>query len=252
MSGKNPFLGLGFGSPFTTFARLVSGGASVISDGLLMHLDAGDTNSYPGSGSTWTDLSGNGNNFTLSGVTYNSSTGSFTFGDNQGDYIARSTSDVIGGLTDITVEMWIKISTLQTQIPFISYNTSSSDNAFLIFKNGANSLIAFFGPSGGATVTFADNNWNTGNFIQFVIARLGSNIKYYINGTFIVETNSYPTGSFPTGGTLLFGQEQDSPGGGFSSSQDFVGDYANVLIYNKALTASEVLQNYNALKGRYS
>ena len=253
-TGSSGLYGRGGGANMETFANGTSGYTGAV------RIMWGPDRSYPSTGvadqsisTDFNDLSGKGNGFTLSGVAYNSSTGSFTFGDNDGDYVARSTSDVIGGLTDITVEMWIKISTLQTQIPFISYNTSSSDNAFLVLKESANTLRTYFGPqvTDSAAVTFADTNWNTGNFIQFVIARSGSNIKYYIDGTFIVETNSYPTGSFPTGGTLLFGQEQDSPGGGFNTSQDFPGDYAKIVIYDRQLSASEIQQNFNALRGRY-
>ena len=223
---------------------------AIVQSGLVLNLDAGVSDSYGGSGTTWSDLSGQGNHFTISGATYNSSSGSFTFGDNQGDYAARSTSDVIGGLTDLTVEMWIKISTLQSQITFISYNTSTSDNAFLIFKNGTN-LSAFYGADTELPITFSDSNWNTGNFINFVIARSGSNIKYYIDGSFVAQTSSYSTGSFPTGGTLLFGQEQDTPGGGFSTGQDFPGDCARITIYNRQLSSSEIQQNFNALRGRF-
>jgi len=74
----------------------------IITDNLVCLLDAGNTNSYPGTGSTWTDLSGNGNNFTISGATYNTSPKRFTFGDNEGDYILRSSSDVIGNLDNFS------------------------------------------------------------------------------------------------------------------------------------------------------
>lgn len=224
---------------------------SIVTSGLVLNLDAGDSSSYPGSGTTWTDLSGNNNDFTISGATYSSADGgSFTFGDNEGDYVLRSATDVIGGLTDLTVEMWIRIETLQTQITFVSYNTSSTDNAFMVFKVSANAIRAYLGSS-YVNTTFSDSNWNTGSYINFVIARSGTNIKYYIDGTFITETNSYFSGSIATGGTLVFGQEQDSPGGGFNTSQDFPGDYAKIAIYNRQLSASEVTQNFDALKARY-
>jgi len=224
----------------------------IVTSGLILNLDAGNSSSYSGSGSTWFDISGNNNDFTISGATYSGAYGgSFTFGDDEGDYILRSATDVIGGLTDLTVEMWIRIQTLPTQLTFISCNTSSTDNAFMVFKVSANTIRAYLGAS-NVNTTFSDSNWNTGSYINFVIARSGTNIKYYIDGTFITETNSYFSGSIATGGTLVFGQEQDSPGGGFNTAQDFPGDYAKIAIYNRQLSASEVQQNYDALKDRFT
>ena len=66
----------------------ISGGPDIVENGLVLHLDAADTNSYPGSGTLWTDLSGNGNNGTLTnGPAYSSNNkGYFSF-DGTDDYV---------------------------------------------------------------------------------------------------------------------------------------------------------------------
>jgi hypothetical protein len=67
----------------------------------------------------------------------------------------------------------------------------------------------------------------------------------------LLYTLTYFSGTYDTGGKVVFGQEQDSVGGGFSNVQDFTGNLAIFRIYDKQLTTSEVLQNYNAHKSRF-
>ena len=78
---------------------MISGGQKIVTDGLILCLDAANPKSNSGSGSTWTDLSGNNNNFTINGSTFNSE-GFFNFVDNNGDYIISS-GDIIGGKNDL-------------------------------------------------------------------------------------------------------------------------------------------------------
>ena len=225
-------------------------GPDINEDGLVLALDAGNAKSYPGSGNTWSDLSGNGNNFTLSGVDYNTSPNRFTFIDNQGDYILRSTTDVIGGLNQISCEMWMRVNTLTGAMAIFSYATTANNNELLVFKTTTNLLELWFGSS-FVQLAVSDSNWNTGNYIQFVFTRNGTNMKFYYDGSFVAETNSYFSGNIATGGTLAFGQEQDSPGGSFDVNQDFVGDISAIKIYNRALTENEVKQNFNATRSRF-
>ena len=265
MSGKNPFLGMGFGSPFTKFARLVSGGASVISDGLLMHLDAGNTNSYSGSGSTWTDLSGNGNNATFvplvgaGGPTYNSGNGGYFDFDGANDYVNVSSNTVLPyGTNPFTFSVWIYIDV-------ISGSWGPNFKSCLLFSGdtfgrvecgifaagntaGPPSFIKLARYGGGTSGTCEVNvSMNTSAWYNVTIVRDGvSSQKIYQDGVQIGTGNV--SNSFIQDDMKMFGGTDS--GGNFSGFHD--GRVANVLMYNKALTASEVLQNYNALKGRYS
>ena len=223
----------------------------IVTDGLLVCLDPANKKSYGGSGATWTDLSGRGNDFTLSGVTFTENGGAsyFEFGDNEGDYAYRSNTDIMSGLNTYTIDMWILLTTLQSQIAFVSYATpGGGDNAFLIFKSGNNLSM----PYGVGGTTVSDSFYNTGNWINFVGTRNVTDGKFYFDGA---HTHSYTAGTGSaagSGGSLVIGQEQDSVGGGFATTQDMPGYLGLFKIYNRALTADEVRQNYLATKERYA
>ena len=226
-------------------------GGAIVRDGLVLALDAADRNSYPGTGTTWYDLSGNGNDFTLSGLDYVSTSPShFSFVDNQGDYAYRSSTDVIGGLGDFTFEMWMKLDNTPTSLPFLSYATSVNNNAVLLFKNATNTVNFWLGAN-SMTFTFLDSYYSDGNWHNLIFARTGTTFKIYADGVERASTTNYFSGTIETGGTLVFGQEQDNPGGGFQTTQDLPGDISSIKIYSKFFSASEALQNYNATKSRF-
>jgi hypothetical protein len=227
---------------------------SIVRDGLVLHLDAANVKSYPGTGTTWKDLSGNVNDFTLSGVDFVSTNPKhFSLIDNQGDYAYRSSTDVIGGLNDFTFDIIMRIDSFPDALTtFVSYATTSNNNAVLFARNGSGQLAMWLGSSNFDTATGpVDSDYNVGNFIHFVLTRSGTNIKVYINGELKSNNNSYFNGTVQTGGTLVFGQEQDTPGGSFQTVQDFPGDIACYKIYNKVLSDTEIKQNFEALRGRY-
>ena len=89
---------------------------SIVTDGLILHLDAGNKNSYPGSGTTWTDLSGKGYDGTLTnGPSFNSQ-GYISF-DGSNDYI--TTADIDHGTSQFTLETWVYFSSLSTAAALI-------------------------------------------------------------------------------------------------------------------------------------
>ena len=93
---------------------MLAHGPSIITQGLVLALDAADRNSYPGSGTTWTDLSGNGNTGTLTnGPTYNSANGGSIVFDGSNDYVnfSYNSSLNIGGL-NITLSSWVRPTSL--------------------------------------------------------------------------------------------------------------------------------------------
>ena len=223
----------------------------IVTDGLILCLDAANKRSYPGSGSTWNDLSGKGNHFALSGPVFseNNASSYFEFGDDQGDYAYRSTTDVIGGLTDITVDMWILITTLQSQIAFLSYATSSFNNELLLFKNAGN--IHHYWANSTVSTALNTAYYDAGNWINLVFRRNNSTANYSFNGIQRASMTGAGGDTIDTGGTLVFGQEQDSPGGGFDTSQDFPGYINSLKIYNRYLSNEEITKNYLATKGRF-
>ena len=224
-------------------------GPNLVTDQLSLYLDAPNKKSYPGSGTTWFDLSGNNYHFTNTGATYNTKPNRFTFGDNEGDHLETGNNGAVGGFTAITTSMWIYHND-QANLVFISYATAANNNSYLLYKQSANLHVHKgdsdpFDYANHSSFTVPIDTW-----YNFTHTNNGSTDKLYINAVEI-SSISFSFGTLLTGGRVVIGQEQDNVGGGFQTDQDFPGSYANLSIYNRALSAAEIQQNYNALKTRY-
>jgi hypothetical protein len=215
---------------------IVSGG--VVTDGLVLALDAGVSRSYPGSGTTWTDLSGNGNTGTLvNGVGYNGDNGgSLTF-DGVNDYSPIGTSGFTFGSSAGTLSGWARTNTISGSWSWIvSYGTASSRQSRFIGINGA---IYYFGGYAN-DITASGVPLNT--WFNMVGVYDGTNASMYINGTLV---------SGPTARSWNTVANNAQIGRQTNGGEYWNGNIAQVSIYNKALTASEIQQNYNATKSRF-
>jgi hypothetical protein len=225
---------------------------SIITSNLVLCLDAANSKSYPGSGTTWTDLSGNGNNGTLvNGVGYSGDNlGSLVF-DGVDDYIRCLNADSLNfGTGDFTVSVWFKrLSNATTNLRLISKG-ASTDTA-----NAANAGFAFFGSDIGLALTInataarigpqpnislSLDTWTN----AVLIMEREVNMRSYKNAN-LVGTNSAPAGSVSGTSNLIIGSHADGNGLHWS------GNIANVSIYNRALTASEIQQNFIATRSRF-
>jgi hypothetical protein len=228
---------------------------TIVTDGLTLHLDAGDTASYPGTGTYWYDLTGNHGTFRTSGVSFLTEGDNkyFLFGNNQGDKIYQSSSTVFAGSNIYTTEYWTKnvydTPSGQSFYTLISYNIGST-NEVLHHRNAARRITVEHSAKYTGTDVY-DNSTDKAEWHQLVIAVTSTNILYYVNGvlkTTIPRIENYTFRS----AYFVFGQEQDSSGGGFQTSQDFVGSLSQIRVYKgKTLSAAEVLQNFNATKDRF-
>jgi hypothetical protein len=222
----------------------------IVQSGLVLNLDAGVSSSYSGSGTTWTDLSGNGYNFTIYGSpTYNSS-GYFTFANNQTtQYIMRYPFET--PTTDITYSCWFRSNfTSTTQVPF-TYSVNGN-NEMLFFIDNATTLIPH--PKGRSrppsiTTTNMTNVWV--NFSWSRVTSTGKN-TFYRDGQYIGDYTNDVGVPIVSGGHLIIAQEADSAGGSFDPNQNLDGDFARLDVYNRALTPQEIQQNFNATRSRFS
>ena len=210
----------------------------IVTDGLVLALDAGNTKSYPGSGTTWTDLSGKGNNGTLTdGPTYSSGDG--------GSIVFDGTNDRISGISlpsisKVTVEWWgtSDYPDANYAVPVISTSSSAWTDGFGFYQKDGN-VIWFVNHFNNNKVQSAATSFG---FTHWVGTYDLSNIKLYRNGS-LVGTTAYTTAINQSTTNLDIASQ--------STSYHWDGKISNVKVYNKALTAAEVEQNYNALKGRY-
>jgi hypothetical protein len=220
----------------------------LVTDSLVLLLDAANTVSYPGSGTTWTDLSGNGNNGTLTnGPTYSSANfGTIVF-DGVDDGVQLPGTNF--SLNQMTISSW-NFSSNYNQNGFMFEKTTngSVNTQYSLFYNSSNEI--YYRTYGLSTLDLAvnttsagvvNNNWNN------IVATFDGTIKrIYVNGVLrATSTTLSGTVTQNTTGAAFIGIYGNFAG------YPFNGRISNTTIYNRALTATEVSQNYNALKSRF-
>ena len=205
----------------------------VIMDGLICLLDSANIKSYPGSGNTWTDLSGKGNNATLSNPTYNSTTKAIGLSQT-GSVGTMSISTINLSSTSNTVMYLSKQTTSGAQLRVL---TGISNNWLLGYWNGYSSQYYAEGwvASGGPA---AETTWSmytgTGNVSTDQWTLWKNNTK--------VVTNSNGGAQGPNGLCINTG--------GYTERSAC--EVSLILVYNRVLTDAEITQNFNAVRGRYA
>ncbi|MDA9251095.1 cadherin domain-containing protein, partial [Flavobacteriaceae bacterium] len=200
-----------------SFAR-----ADFVTDGLILHLDAGNSNSYSGSGSTWFDLSGNNNHATINGPTFsNSQIKHFVF-DGSNDDIASMN---LSSYTNLTIEVWYYDNRTPGQYDLLTYNGNSGSYTFTNnnFRTDGNGM----GAANFNGASQISNQW-----VRFVYVK---NSKVFINDT---PTNK-SSGSDNAYGQLKIGDARSDVG------QHWDGKIALVRVYNRGLTDQEISKNYD-------
>ena len=217
----------------------LSRGPKIVTNGLVLYLDAGNILSYPGSGTTWTDISRNGNNGTLTnGPTFNSANGGVIVYDGVDDVVTCNL--VSSTANNVTAEVWFKATTLPGDKGlYYNGNGGSSGYGFQFGACGATAttLYVFFGGVSCNVVSYGGLVTNT--WYQAVYTRTTSpstSNLLYINGV-SVSSNTTTNPNTPAGNTLV--------GSGYN------GNISIVRHYNRTLTSTEILQNYNANKIRF-
>jgi hypothetical protein len=217
---------------------------NIVTSGLTMLLDAGFVPSYPKSGVTWSDLSYNGNNGTLTnGPTYSSSNGGTIVFDGVDDYCDISTSQMTSSLITITGFIKWVAGTGGMFFGFTNYDVwTQSGN--LGYNRAASDIYGI----SSATVTSLGliGNWAHYTFIMTSTGSIPTNNKIYINGN--LQTLSQrlgTTGNAPGFGSTL--RLASWPNSGFYGNMQ----YGNLQVYNRELNQTEILQNFNAQKSRF-
>lgn len=222
-------------------------GSDIQINNLILCLDAANSKSYPGSGTTWFDVSGQANNLTIYGSpTYNSA-GYFTFSNNQVTQYMMLNS-FAAPTSEITFSCWFRSNfTSVNQTPF-TYSVAGN-NEMLFYINSSIQLAPH--PLGVSVPVNTSNMTNV--WVNFAWTRISSTGRsaFYRDGVYIGEYVASTGTSITTNGYLIIGQEADSPGGTFDTNQNLDGDFARLDVYNRALLDSEVNQNFNALRGRF-
>ena len=213
---------------------------NIVSDGLIFNIDANKNLSYPGTGNTIYDISGSGQTGTFTnGPIFSGLNGGYISFDGTNDYIDYPRSSLYDfGSSDFTIMYWINTTTKDTYNAVIDLNDAGGK---MIIGTYNNLSWMWFTSSYNivGTINLCDGIWH-----QATISRIGSTLTHYVDGRVSVSTN--------VGATVV-------PFNNFFSIGRLVqtGDYgqiklADVKLYkNRGLTQQEILQNYNATKGRF-
>jgi hypothetical protein len=232
-----------------------SDGPKIVTNGLVLAVDAADRNSYPGSGTTWTDLSGNGNSGTLTnGPTFNSVNGGSIVFDGSNDYISIPDASSIKPATQLTMEATFRMTTKNTFNTILCKPATNAPwtSPFLSYMLRVQAASLQIGLNRNSTYLFIDHTFNylvnTNYHVVFNIDMTTGVYKYFLNGNLVLNS------TITSGGSISYGTQPCLIGAGFGSSpvgELFTGNIYNVKIYNRVLSDSEILQNYNAQKSRF-
>jgi len=222
---------------------------SIVTDGLVLHLDAANYKSYPGSGTTWTDLTINNNSGSLiNGPTFSFPNGGSIVFNGTNNYVDCGNNSSLQ-ITKGTISAWIK-----TTSPGSSYRSIiAKQNNYSLFVNDSILVTYDWGNNLTRTtgVNIADGNWkNVSMTFTESTGTPSNNAIIYLNGSPILTTTiKYVNDTIEV--QLSGGGTSNALPGGSRPIQTLSGSIALAQIYNRALSATEVLQNYNAVKRRF-
>lgn len=216
----------------------------VVTDGLVLYLDAANQRSYPKSGTTWSDLVGTKSATFQNGATFNSANkGSILF-DGTNDYLSTNFDplEVVGTNSVFSLCVYFNASSIPSTSVFLG-NVSGNGRYLIGIQNQSSSLYGYYNlnnvtNSGTSQSLMTLNTWN-----HFTITYDDALLKSYVNGV-LVESVSTSSIGFVSWNNMIIGQWT-------TGSQMLNGKVSSMVHYNRALTGDEVRQNYLATRGRY-
>ena len=226
----------------------------IVTDGLVAHYDAANTKSYPGSGTTWKDISGKGNDGTLlSGAAFDSSNNGVINLDGTNDRVDINYSPTLAFSNGIiSCEIWVYLDALGNGFPLICKrgNGATNNDRPYVFGIHGDGYCRWILTDNGSGITVCDTAvlFEAGRWYHILATHDNSNAKIYLNGVEVKSVSSSINALETTNNNIKtrIGFRHTNTGSIYGN-----GRVAMARIYSKALTAAEVLQNYQALKERY-
>jgi hypothetical protein len=215
--------------------------SKIVTSGLVFALDAGNTKSYAGSGTAWNNLIGSGSSTLTNGPTYSSTNGGNIIFDGTNDYAVAASP---GSYSEYTVMFFCKWIT----------DTTNGSRLFGLDNFGTYTIFTpsnvgfHYNPAGGSppSVTLSSGvNIGLGSWCQIAVSvsAVSTLVNIYVNGISRNTSSTLPSGNFA--GNFYLGAQNT---GGTVVANCNIG---NFQLYNRALSASEIAQNFNALRGRF-
>jgi hypothetical protein len=219
---------------------------SIVQQGIILNLDAGNPFSYAGAGTTWFDVSGNSYNGTLIGSpSYTSNNNGGIIFDSNAKYGTLPTSGLAFGTGQFAIEVWVySTAAVTNNVIYASQSSNVAGFVALFYPSGLGFSLTDFNSVGVRTTTTHQTAVSQNTWYHVVGIRNASN-QYivYVNGV-ASTTNATATTSLTTAAPQI----ASNPA---TTGERFTGTIASLRLYNRSLSADEVLQNYNATKGRF-
>jgi hypothetical protein len=212
----------------------------IVTDGLVLYLDAANQYSYPGAGTTWSDISRSGNNGVLTnGPTYNSANGGSIVLDGTNDFVVATSVRNLQNLnSNFTINVFTKPSVASYGNIIVLADTGYANECQLVLNSTTIYVTKYGGTqliSGGS---ISPNVWYNITYVQ------NNSVGFlYINGN-LIQSNAITPQTSAISNIILGSYNTSGP-------QPYGGNIAIAQIYNRALSAAEILQNYNATKTRF-
>jgi hypothetical protein len=225
---------------------IIDSGQKIVTNGLVLHLDAAQLRSYPGSGTTWTDLSGNSNNGTLTnGPTFNSGNGGSIVFDGVNDYVNINNSTTLNiGTNSSTVSVWIKLNVVAGRI--IWKRLGGIGNGYSLFLSSAKFSFEVLTATDSRTMVCANTTLQNVIYNVTAVFNRDTTSYMYVNGVQDANLDITIFSGVNITNTINYRLANDT-----NVTGSMNGNLYAIYHYNRGLTATEVLQNFNAIKSRY-
>jgi hypothetical protein len=232
----------------TLKATAMRGANSIATSGLLLHLDASNTTSYSGTGTTWYDLSGANRNGALNDLIWSSTDGGLMTFDGIDNYVDLGSSSAFN-LTNISVSIWAKFDTFATN-NFIAgrYSNTTADNGWNMYYNPITQKIRVDARESSALYIANEsaNTYSVNTWYNITFTKSANTWSIYVNGSLdMSQTIGVGNVSFGTN-QMLLGMLYTTFGSIFGKNK-----IGSTLMYNRALNSTEITQNFNATKTRF-
>jgi hypothetical protein len=229
----------------TSLGRAVN--TPIYNNGLVLNLDAGNANSYPGTGTTWFDLASGNNGTLVNGPTYDVNKGGSLYFDGTNDYGNFGNIQSLNSLTSgVTVGAWVKTSSTPSYSAILQkWYQSGVQGGFQMFVNPSGQLSIAIGDFISTySALSSTTSILTGNWTYCVATYDLNSIKIYING--VLNTSVSFVRSVVNSNNAILYVGQDDYGSRF-----FRGNISSATVHNRALSATEILNNFNSTRGRF-
>jgi len=221
---------------------------NIVDNGLVLYLDAANIKSYPTTGTTWADLSKSGYTGTLTnGPTFNSSNGGSIVFDGTNDYVNCGNLN-INYTTSWSANVWFYLSAVNRNNTIIGFGNGEVPPFYywMLIVNSSN-LLQFWAYDGTNRSISDTNVLNINTWYNASVVYISGSCTLYLNGVNVANGTVITANRIDASNATYLGFQIWSGGPSVYMS----GRESIVQIYNRALTQTEILQNYNTTKNRY-